>query len=89
MKRMADLPVRDRNIKIEFGIRGHKAYVRPMRTFCIVAKDKFTMTVKGESMQVFKDSSPPVLVINSEDKRAVAAFAMTEVLCVYEQETKL
>jgi len=44
------------------------------------------MMVKGDTMQVFKDSNPPVLVINSEDKRAVAAFAMTEVLCVYEQE---
>ena len=46
------------------------------------------MTVKGESMQVFKDANPPVLVINAEDKRAVAAFALTEVICVYEQETK-
>jgi hypothetical protein len=59
-----------------------------MKTFCIVAKDRFTMMVKGDTMQVFKDSTPPVLVINADDKRAVAAFAMTEVLCVYEQETQ-
>jgi len=59
-----------------------------MRNYCIVAKDRFTMTIKGDTLQVFKDANPPVLVINAEDKRAVAAFALTEVICVYEQETK-
>lgn len=60
-----------------------------MKNFCIVAKDRFTMTVRGETMQVFKDATPPILVINADDKRAVAAFALTEVICVYEQEGKV
>ena len=59
-----------------------------MKNYAIVAKDRFTMTVKGHSMQVFKDANPPVLVINAEDNRAVAAFALTEVICVYEQEAR-
>lgn len=59
-----------------------------MKTYCVVAKDRFTMTIKGDSMQVFKDTNPPVLVINANDARTVAAFALTEVICVYEQETK-
>ena len=48
-----------------------------MKTCCIVAKDRFTMAVKGETMQV-----------SDEDKRAGAAFGTTEVLCIYEQEAK-
>jgi hypothetical protein len=70
------------------GARVPPQYAQAMKNYCIVAKDRFTMTVKGESIQVFKDANPPVLVINAEDKRAVAAFALTEVICVYEQEAK-
>lgn len=46
------------------------------------------MTIKGDTMQVIKDASPPVLVINADDKRAVAAFSLNEVICVYEQEAR-
>lgn len=59
-----------------------------MKTLCIVAKDGFVMTVKGDTMHVFGDAHPPVLVIDSEDKRADAAFAMIEVHCVNEREGK-
>ena len=59
-----------------------------MKNYCVVAKDRFTMTVKGESMQVFNNANPPVLVVNAEDKHAVAAFALTEVICDDEEETR-
>jgi hypothetical protein len=81
-------PRDSRKLGISLGLHRRRPYASGMRNYCVVAKDRFTMTVKGESMQVFKDSTPPVLVINAEDKRAVAAFALSEVICVYEQENK-
>jgi hypothetical protein len=57
-----------------------------MRNYRIVSKDRFTM-IKDESGQVFKDP-PPVFVSNAADKRSVAACALTQVICVYEQEAK-